>query len=275
MDLGLQGRVALVSGASAGIGYAVAEELARAGCSVMLTARTQSRLDDAASSIEALAPGQVDTVSGDMTEPDDVQRAVAATRERFGPIGIVLSNVSGYMLGKPKPIEGAGVGAFSTAPPAAYREEFRNLVIGGWLVATAALPDMLAQRWGRILDIGSRVAREPDTSLPHALPNTVRPAAAGMHRLLAARLRGTGVTVHNILTGDIDTERGHNYWTALAEKNSVTREEALAHEFERVPLRRLGKASEMAALVAFLCSERAGSITGQSLAVDGGMSRHL
>jgi 3-oxoacyl-[acyl-carrier protein] reductase len=275
MDLGLQGRVALVSGASSGIGFAVAEELARAGCAVMMTARTQVRLESAFAQIEPIASGGLDVVAGDMTDPDEVARVVEATRDRFGPLGIVLSNVSGYMLGAPKPVEGAGGGAFGTAPPEAYMEEFRNLVVGGWLLATTALPDMLAQRWGRIIDIGSRVAREPDTSLPHALPNTARPAAAAMHRFLAARLRGTGVTVHNILTGDIDTDRGNRYWTALAEKHGVSLDEALRQEFARIPVGRLGTAAEMASLVAFLCSERAGGITGQSIPVDGGMSRHL
>jgi NAD(P)-dependent dehydrogenase (short-subunit alcohol dehydrogenase family) len=275
VDLCIDGRVALVSGASSGIGFAVTEALADAGCSVMMTARTLARLEDAAAPLEKAAPDRIDVVAGDMTEAADVERVVASTRSRFGPIGIVLSNVSGYTLGQPRPVEGAGGGAFATAPPAAYREEFRNLVVGAWLLAQAALPDMLAAQWGRIVNIGSRVAREPDTSLPHALPNTVRPAAAGMHRLLAARLAGTGVTVNSILTGDINTDRGQKYWAALAAKHGVTLEQALAEEFRRIPIGRLGEASELAALVAFLCSEQARSITGQSLPVDGGMSRHL
>jgi 3-oxoacyl-[acyl-carrier protein] reductase len=134
---------------------------------------------------------------------------------------------------------------------------------------------MKARKWGRVVNIGSRVAREPDTSLPHVLPNVSRPAAAGLHRLLAWRLAPWGITVNNVLTGDIETGRGMAHRTALAEKTGTALEELIASQHERIPVRRYGKPAEMAAVVAFLCSDRAARITGQSIPVDGGMSRHL
>lgn len=275
MDLGIDGRVAVISGASTGIGRAVAAVLAAEGCRLVIASRTESKIEEAAAEIDQLAPGRVEAVAADMTDRTDVERVVDVARSRFGPVDIAMSNVTGYTLGSPRPVEGAGAGAFETAPPEAFRDEFRHLVTSGWLLARAVLDDMRAKRWGRIVNIGSRVAREPDTSLPHVLPNVSRPAAAGLHRLLAWRLAADGVTVNNVLTGDIETGRGLAYRSALAAKRGESLEGLMASQHQNIPVRRYGKPSEMAALVAFLCSERAGGITGQSIPIDGGMSRHL
>jgi 3-oxoacyl-[acyl-carrier protein] reductase len=275
VDLGIEGRVAVVSGASDGIGRAAATALATEGCRVVLASRTQSKLDDAAAVIDAIAPGNTEAVAADMTDFVQVKRVVAAARARFGQVDIVMSNVTGYTLGASRPVEGEEPGAFETAPPEAFRDEFRHIVMSGWLLAKAALPGMTERRWGRIVNIGSRVAREPDTSLPHALPNVARPAAAGMHRAMARRLFPLGVTVNNVLTGDINTGRGVAYKKALAEKLGKPLDVVLAEIYQTIPLRRQGEPEETSALVAFLCSERAAHITGQSIPVDGGMSRHL
>jgi len=160
-------------------------------------------------------------------------------------------------------------------PASEYQREFRQLFVSAWALATACLPDMRTARWGRVVNIGSGVAREPATELPHVLPNVVRPAVAGMHRILAARLAGEGVTVNNILTGSILTERNLSYWNWLAGETGRTFDEVTEQFHARIPLRRQGRPEEMAALVAFLCSQRAGRITGQSIPVDGGISRHL
>jgi len=275
MDFDLVDKVAVVSGASRGIGKAIATTLACEGACVMLVARKKKDLDDAVAEIEVRAPGRVDAVVADMTEPREVADAVGAARARFGPISITVSNVIGHVIDSGKEGDGPGAGTFSSMPAEEYRREFHHLFVSAWSLAHEALPDMRAARWGRICNIGSGVAREPATNLPHVLPNVVRPAVAGLHRLLAARLAPEGITVNNILTGSILTERNLSYWRWLADERGSTFDEVTAAFHGQIPLRRQGEPSEMAALVAFLCSARAGSITGQSIPVDGGISHHL
>jgi len=276
MDYGIEGRVAVVSGGSRGIGRAIATTLAGEGVRVVIAARTQSDLDDAAAAIDAVAPGHVEAVAADMKAPDDVARVVEVARRRFGPVGIAISNVIGHVIDPGKEGEGPGAGTFATMPPEEYRREFTSLFVSAWALAMACLPDMRAARWGRICNIGSSVAREPSTDLPHILPNAVRPAVAGLHRVLAARLAGDGITVNNILTGSIATDRNTSYWRWLAEERGVTVEQVLEGRLAGTPLRRMGRPEEMAALVAFLCSRHAARVTGQSIPVTGGFrTSHL
>jgi 3-oxoacyl-[acyl-carrier protein] reductase len=275
MEYGLGGKVAVVSGGSRGIGRAIASALAGEGASVMITARNATNLEAAEAELDTLYPGQIGSIAADMTDPAAVGTVVEAARARFGPVQIAVSNVIGHVIDAAKEGEGPGAGRFRTMPAGQYRHEFQNLAVSAWALAHEALPDMRAAGWGRICNIGSGVAREPTPDLPHVLPNVVRPAVAGIYRLMAARLAPNGITVNNILTGSILTERNLSYWRWLAEERGSTFEE-VTHDFHsRIPLRRQGQPTEMAAVVAFLCSDRAGRITGQSIPVDGGISRHL
>jgi 3-oxoacyl-[acyl-carrier protein] reductase len=275
MDYGLHGKVAVVSGGSRGIGKAIAQMLATEGVSVMLAARTESDLRSAAAEIAAVAGDRVATEVADMTNPTDVDRVVAATRERFGGISIAVSNVIGHVVDATKEGEGPGAGSFASMPAEEYRREFQQLFVSAWALANSVLPDMRSAHWGRICNIGSGVAREPATNLPHVLPNVVRPAVAGMYRLMAHRLAGEGITVNNILTGSILTERNLAYWRWLANERGTAVAEVTSTFHAQIPLRRQGTPDEMAALVTFLCSNQARHITGQSIPVDGGISRHL
>jgi 3-oxoacyl-[acyl-carrier protein] reductase len=210
-----------------------------------------------------------------MTDPAGVVEVVAATRARFGPVAIAVSNVIGHVIDAKKEGDGPGAGTFVSMPAAEYRREMQHLFVSAWSLAHECLPDMRAARWGRIVNIGSGVAREPATELPHVLPNVIRPAVAGMYRIMAARLAGDGITVNNILTGSILTERNLSYWTWLAGETSSTVEETIAKFHAHIPLRRQGKPEEMAALAAFFCSQQAARVTGQMIPVDGGSNRHL
>jgi 3-oxoacyl-[acyl-carrier protein] reductase len=275
MRLGLEGRTAIVSGGSRGIGLAIAKSLAAEGASVMLTARNAGALVKAAGEIDALYPDRVDHVAADMTDPHEVARVVAATRRRFGPVQVAISNVIGHVIDPGKEGDGPGAGTFRTMAPSEYRREFQQLAVSAWSLLHQCLPDMESAGWGRVCNIGSGVARETATNLPHVLPNVIRPTVAALYRLLAAHLASTGITVNNILTGSILTERNLSYWRWLASEQGSTFEEVTADFYARIPLRRQGRPEELAALVTFLCSDRAGRITGQSIPVDGGISRHL
>jgi len=241
----------------------------------MIAARTQSNIDEAVTAIDAIAPGRVAGMSADMTDPEAVRHVVAATRDRFGPVAIAISNVIGHVIDADKEGDGPGAGTFASMPPGEYRREFEHLFVSAWALAEAAIADMRTLGWGRICNIGSGVAREPATNLPHVLPNTVRPAVAGLYRILADRVRPDGITVNNILTGSILTERNRSYWEWLAVERGQTVEEVRSGVTDNIPLRRMGEPEEMAALVAFLCSRQAANITGQSIPVSGGSSAHL
>jgi NAD(P)-dependent dehydrogenase (short-subunit alcohol dehydrogenase family) len=264
MKLGLEGRVAIVSGGSRGIGRAIAEELVQEGAQVVIAARTQSNLDETAAEINARFPGQVAAVSADMSDLEAVQRVVDVAHERFGPVGIAVSNVIGHVIDSSKEGKGVGAGTFVDMSHVHYREEFTRLLVSAWALARATLPDMRAQHWGRIMNIGSGVAREPAKELPHVMPNTVRPAVAGMYRIMARRLAADGITVNNILTGAILTERNKSYWVWLANDRHQTVAEATANMTNMIPAHRMGEPRELAA-----------RITGQSIPVDGGINHHL
>src|ERR1700722_1092579 len=205
MHYGLDGKIAIVSGGSRGIGKAVARTLVSEGASVMIAARTQQGLDDAAAELDALAPGRVDAIAADMTDPTSVDRVVAATHSRFGSVSIAVSNVIGHVIDADKEGEGPGAGTFASMPAEEYGREFKQLFVSAWALAHACMDEMRAAHWGRICNIGSVAAREPSTELPHVLPNVVRPAVAIMYRLLAAEVVNDGVTINNILTGSILT----------------------------------------------------------------------
>ncbi len=276
MDYGIEGKVAIVSGGSRGIGRSIAEVLVGEGVRVVIAARTQSHLDEAAAAIDAIVPGNVDAVVADMTDPADVDRVVGVARQRFGPVGIAVSNVIGHVIDPGKEGDGPGAGTFATMPPPEYRREFTSLFVSAWALAVSCLPDMRAAGWGRICNIGSGVAREPTTDLPHILPNTVRAPVAGLYRVLAHRLAPEGITVNNILTGSISTDRNSSYWRWLAGERGKTVDEVTQGMRASIPLRRMGYPQEMAAVVAFLCSQQAARITGLSIPVTGGSgAKHL
>jgi 3-oxoacyl-[acyl-carrier protein] reductase len=277
VELGIDGKVAVVSGASRGIGRAIAKRLVEEGALVVMAARRAPDLESAGAEIDAGRSGRIATVVADMTDLADVARVIDVAHERFGLVQIAISNVIGHVIDVDVDVEGEGPGAgtFSGLPASEYRQEFSHLLVSAWALASACIPDMKAERWGRIMNIGSGVAREPTKDLPHVLPNTVRPAVAALYRSLARDLAPDGITVNNILTGSILTERNRSYWRWLAAERGQTVEEVTSGVTGGIPVRRMGEPEEMAALVGFLASTLASSITGQSIPVDGGINRHV
>jgi 3-oxoacyl-[acyl-carrier protein] reductase len=273
MDLKLDGKVAFVSGGSKGIGLATAKTLASEGATVVVSARTPSTLELALAALEEIAQGRVFAVAADMTDKAGVDHAVSEALRLAGQIDIAVSNVIGHQIeadgGGPPP------GFFQTVPPQEIQAEFRQLVLSSWRLARAVAPGMRQRGWGRIINVSSGVSREPAWELPHLLPNMARPAAAALHRLMSRSLSGSGVTVNSILTGSIATERNQHYFTWLAKERGVTLGALLAEFYGATPARRPGKPEEMAAAIAFLCSEAAGLVNGQGLPVTGGLMRHI
>jgi 3-oxoacyl-[acyl-carrier protein] reductase len=250
MDLGLKGRVALVMGASSGIGRAIAEALAREGAAVAICSRSLERLEEAAAEIGAGATAFV-------ADASDAERLAALPREvaaALGPVEILVTNTGGPPLG------GALDHDLSD-----WEQAYRSLVLAPRVLAGAVVPGMRERGWGRIVNVGSSSTREPIAYLN--LSNSHRMATIGFLKTLSREVAGDGITVNDVATGRFATDR------LLAFGSSP--EEVEAGASADVPAGRLGRPEEYGDLVAFLCSERAAYITGTSIPIDGGLLRSI
>jgi len=244
MDLGLDGKVALVTGASQGIGYGIAKELAREGARVAVSSRTREKIEAAASEIGARA------YVHDTVDLDAVPGLLEAVESDLGPIDILVTNTGGPPGGDPL--------EFTREQ---WEAAHRELVIAPVEMIEAVAPGMRERGFGRIVSVSSSAAREPIPSL--LLSSAHRPGLLGAFKILAQKLAPDGITLNSILPGRIATDRISHLHGSIEKAQEVAREE--------LPARRLGTAEEVAAAAAFLCSERAGYITGQALLVDGGL----
>jgi 3-oxoacyl-[acyl-carrier protein] reductase len=248
MDLGISGRVALVGGASQGIGRAVAEVLVAEGAQVVITARDAAKTAQVAADIGAVAGHAWD--SADLDGAPDLISRVA---DEVGPVDILVTNTGGPP-GNPDPL------AFTIEQ---WEHAHRTLVLAPMTLLRLVLPGMRERRWGRVVGIASTSVRDPIQAL--ILSNAERSAALAAYRTLAREVAKDGVTINTLLTGTIATER----LASLA----GSMEAAEAGAAATVPAGRIGRPEEMAWAAAFLCSERAAYITGTALAVDGGALR--
>ena len=238
MNLGLEGRVALVGGASRGLGRAVAAELAAEGASVAVCARESESLRSTAEELGVLA------LPGDLSVEGEPTRIVDACAEHFGRLDILVANAGG-----------PPAGGFESFGPEDWRRATSLVLASTVELATAAVPHMRRGGWGRILCVTSITAERPVDNL--LLSNALRPAVAGFARSLAREVAKDGITVNTVLPGYTRTER-------VVELNVGAETEA------QIPVGRLGEPRELAATAAFLVSERASFVTGAAVPVDGG-----
>jgi 3-oxoacyl-[acyl-carrier protein] reductase len=246
MDLGLDGRTAVVCGASSGIGLAIAEALAAEGAHVAMFARRRDLLEREAERVGALP------VRGDLTNPRDLQRLVDKTIEAFGGLDILIVNGGG-------PPRGPALGLDAAAVEGAVE----LLLVSAVRLAGLCLPHLEQSGHGRIVCIESSSVREPVDNL--VLSNAVRPGVVGWAKTLAREVGPLGITVNTIAPGRIDTAR-------IAEVYPDGPSEA---DLAPIPLRRLGAPREIASVVCFLASDQAAYVTGTVIPVDGGLTRFL
>ena len=244
MDLGLSGKVALVTGASQGIGFAVAQALADEGAQVAVSSRSQERIEAAAKRIGARA------YVHDTNDLDSAPALVDRIEEELGPLAVLVTNTGGPPGGDPL--------EFTREQ---WQDAHRELMLGPMALIEGALPGMRERGFGRILNISSSAAREPIPGL--MLSSAHRSGMLATFKTLAGKLAADGVTLNTILPGRIATGRLESIYGSLDAAEEVAREE--------VPAKRLGRPEEIAAAAAFLCSTEAGYVTGQALAVDGGL----
>jgi 3-oxoacyl-[acyl-carrier protein] reductase len=250
MNLGIDGRVALVMGASKGLGRGVAESFALEGAKVAIASRSREQLDATAEEIK----GHVTAFVADAGDLDGLSRLVADVEAELGPIDILVTNTGG----PPK-------GLALDNSIAEWEEAYRSLVLGVRVLVEAVLPGMRERGWGRIVNIGSSSTVEPIPSL--TLSNANRLAAIGFLKTLSREVAADGITINTIATGKFGTDR-------LAE-NEGSLEKAEQKARETVPAARLGLPEEFGDLVAFLASDRAAYITGTTIPIDGGLLRSV
>jgi 3-oxoacyl-[acyl-carrier protein] reductase len=246
MDLRLEGRTAIVCGASAGIGLGIAEALAEEGANVVMLARRREPLEREAARIGGLA------VPGDVTSAEDCERLVRAAVDAHGGVDILVNNSGG-------PPRTPAVGLTDEQVEAAVQ----LLLVSVVRLTGLCLPHLQRSPCGRIVNVTSSTVREPTDLL--ALSNAVRPGVIGWAKTLSRELGPTGITVNSIAPGRIDTER----------IREVYPDGPTEADLRAVPLGRLGHPREIGDVAAFLCSERAAYVTGAVIPVDGGLTRGL
>jgi 3-oxoacyl-[acyl-carrier protein] reductase len=246
MDLGLGGRVALVMGASRGLGRGIAAVLAREGVQVAIVSRSLERLEEAAAEIgEAATPFVAD--AADLERLAEVPQEVETA---LGPIDVLVANAGGPPFG----------GALDHEQ-GEWEQAYRSLVLAPRVLAGAVVPGMRERGWGRIVNVGSISTREPIPGLN--LSNAHRMAAVGFLKTLSREVAADGVTVNTVATGRFATDRLADHGGSLEAAEEAARGE--------VPAGRLGTPEEYGDLVAFLCSERAAYLTGAVIPLDGGL----
>jgi 3-oxoacyl-[acyl-carrier protein] reductase len=254
VDFGIRGRTALVLGGSAGIGEAVALALAGEGVKLALAARDLQRLETVTRRAKALGAGDARGFTVDVQDPESVAAMLAQVRNAYESVDIVVLNGGGPKAGR-----------FTEVVPADWDAAYRLLLRGMIGVVDALVPPMRARGWGRIVALTSTSVKQPIDTL--VLSNAFRTALVSALRTLAVEVARDGVTVNCIATGRVDTARLRELYD-----NDDRKLQEAARE---VPIGRIATPAEFAPMVAFLCSEPASYVTGQTISVDGGLVRGL
>jgi 3-oxoacyl-[acyl-carrier protein] reductase len=262
MDLGLKGKVAFIAAGSQGLGRAVADELANEGALLIINSRSKEKLDALAADIRERTGADVLTAAGDLSSATDLERVVKDGLGHFGKIDILFTNIGGPPAG---PFESLSRETWETAA--------QSLLTSVVELTRLVLPGMKERRWGRILNVTSIAAKQPVENL--ILSNSLRAAVTGFAKTLADEVAEFNITVNNILPGFTLTERVEQLAKTISDREGITVNQAKNRWESQIPMRRLGRPDEFAALAAFLVSERASYITGSSIPVDGGWIRSL
>jgi 3-oxoacyl-[acyl-carrier protein] reductase len=262
MDLGLRGKTSLVGGASRGLGLAIAERLAAEGSNLALVARGSDDLDNNCTRLEAAYGIQALAIPGDQSKPGDIARILKQVVNRFGAIDILVHNTGG-----PPP------GLFLDHDDDAWTRAFEGLLMSVVRLCRGVLPGMQKRRWGRIVVNTSFTVKEPAPRL--ILSNVFRTGVVALAKTLSAEVARDGITVNCVCPGAFDTARLRAIFEEQAMVTNQVPEDIQKEWESRIPIGRILRPEELAALVAYLASELAGGITGGTFPIEGGMLHGL
>ena len=260
MELGLKGKVALVTAASKGIGFGVAKVLASEGCKVVVSSRSDSISRSRDLIVRETGNREVYASKADLTVKEDIDQLVKNADAKFGPVDILA-----YNTGPPKP------GTFNELAEADWDNGVKLLLMSAVWLARRVLPGMERKKWGRLIFITSTTLRQPIPNL--VLSNTVRLSLAGLSKSLATEYGGKGITSNGIMQGHILTDRQRDIAEDTSRRTGKSIDDAMKQVLLDVPLGRYGTSEEVGYLVAFLASDRASYINGAMIPLDGGLTR--
>jgi len=257
MDLGIRGKIALVTAASKGLGRGSAEALSAEGCRVAICARTRANVERAAAEIAARSGHEVVPFTADMAKAGDIEALLGAVSARLGEPDIVVCNAGG-----PPP------GTFASTKLEQFLPAVELSMMSSIRLTYAVVPAMVRKAWGRVVYITSVSVKQP---IPHILlSNTARAGLTGFMKTVAREIAGTGVTLNAVLPGTHATDRVRETARNRAQAEGISFEAAMDAQKTSNPMQALGDPADFGAAVAFLCSGQARFITGESLLVDGG-----
>jgi 3-oxoacyl-[acyl-carrier protein] reductase len=265
MDLGIRNKVAVVCAASQGLGKAAALQLAREGAHVVICGRDRKRLAAAAREIRTSTgrhAGSVLPFVADVSRAADIRKLVAAAVKKFGTIDILVTN-SGGPPG----------GSFTKLSDAKWRDGIDLNLMSTIRCIRAVLPYMEEKRWGRIINITSLTVKQPVNDL--IISSTVRPGIIGLSKVLANLYGKSGITINSVAPGFIMTARQEQLSNTRARQRGVSYEEYVRAVSADIPAGRYGTPQELANVIAFLASNRAGYVNGTTISVDGGLVKGL
>jgi len=262
VDLELKGKVAIVGGASKGLGRACAEVLAEEGAAVAMCARTKGELEKAAQEVRDRTGRDVLALAGDLDQPDTIRDLVAATVSRFGRLDVLVNNSGGPPLARA-----------ATATEEQWATAVQRSLFFFARMTREALPHLKTSGRGRIINILASTVYQPIPNL--ALSGATRMGVVAWAKSLADEVGRDGILVNNVCPGSIMTERMLSNVTSRAKELGISVEDAVAQRAAETAVGRVGDPNEMAYLVAFLASSRSSYITGTTMLVDGGLVRSV
>lgn len=252
-------KIALILGASEGLGYACAEALVKENVYVCLVSRNQEKLNLALDKLNTIQEGHAISFAGDLKDSDLIKNAINMISIKWGPVNILINSNGG-----PKS------GSVSNLTDQDWSDSFNSYALPVFRAIREVLPGMKTLQWGRIITIGSIAAIEPIENLD--ISNFIRSGFLGLHKSLSREVATDHINVHVVLPGSIYTSRTQERIEQRAMKLKISKEESISMSISKIPKKKMGDPADVGNLVAFLCSDKANYLTGSFHTVDGGMS---
>ena len=260
MDFQIKNKTAIVCASSQGLGKAAALELASEGVNLVISSRNEETLLSVKKEIETSTNAKIVSVVADLNKPKDIDNLYAKANSELGPIDILINNAGG-----PPPSN------FDSLNDEDWLKAFNLTMMSSIRLSKLVLPDMKERNWGRIINISSVSVKTPVPGL--FLSNSLRMGVLGWSKALSDEVAPKGITVNSVCPGSTRTARITNIFQSQSEAMGKTIKEIESHAAANIPMLRIGEPKELAALIAFLASERASYMTGLAIQVDGGSAR--